>query len=130
MVLREEHSTPQLDLDGLRLHARYEPHCHRYVSSLLCEGLLLTPSYLSGLLAYRIWSISAQTYRNFDSTYRRSPLRPILFVIIESGMIYSAMLTIALITVIHAPAVEWVVNGVVRPTRISLTSYRTDVRHR
>ena len=71
-------------------------------------------SHCAGLLAYRIWSVGAQTYRNFDSTYKRSPLRPILFVIIESGMVYSAMLTIALITVIHAPAVEWVVNGVVR----------------
>ena len=82
-------------------------------------SLLISLCYL-GLLAYRIWSVGAQTYRNFDSTYKRSPLRPILFVIIESGMIYSAMLTLALITVIHAPAVEWVVNGVVRRSVICL----------
>ncbi|KAH9914749.1 uncharacterized protein B0H18DRAFT_1125333 [Fomitopsis serialis] len=63
------------------------------------------------LLAYRIWAVGSQTYRNFDSTYRRNPLRPILFVIIESGMIYSVMLMLALITIIHAPSVEWVVNG-------------------
>jgi len=63
------------------------------------------------LLAYRIWSVGSQTYRNFDSTYRRNPLRPILFVIIESGMIYSVMLMLALISIIHVPSVEWVVNG-------------------
>ncbi|KZT63588.1 hypothetical protein DAEQUDRAFT_770485 [Daedalea quercina L-15889] len=63
------------------------------------------------LLAYRMWSVGMKTYRDVNSTYTRSPLRPILLVIIESGMVYSAMLTVALITIIHVPSVEWVVNG-------------------
>ncbi|KZT66952.1 hypothetical protein DAEQUDRAFT_433132 [Daedalea quercina L-15889] len=81
---------------------------------------LSTNLIATGLLAYRIWSVGMQTYRHFDSTYARSPLRPILLVIVESGMVYSAMLTIALITIIHAPSVEWVVNGLMT-SLISLT---------
>ncbi|KAI0725226.1 hypothetical protein C8Q72DRAFT_854067 [Fomitopsis betulina] len=80
---------------------------------LLAFAFTLATNFVAtGLLAYRIWSIGSQTHRNFSSTSKQSPLQPILFVILESGMVYSAMLTIALITILHAPAVEWVVNGI------------------
>ncbi|TFK46947.1 hypothetical protein OE88DRAFT_1605788, partial [Heliocybe sulcata] len=72
-------------------------------------------------LAYRIWRVDneARGIRTSRST-RVSPLRPILIVIVESGLIYSVLLILGMITVTHAIAAEFIVNSII-PAVIGLT---------
>ena len=49
----------------------------------------------SGMIAFRIWSVDRASGKYLDS---KSTLKPVLAIIIESGAIYSASLTILLAT--------------------------------
>ncbi|KAJ7157768.1 hypothetical protein C8R46DRAFT_1112723 [Mycena filopes] len=74
---------------------------------------------LSGtlLLAFRIWKAD-QNARKLNSTH--STLRPILAVILESGALYTITLIMAMITILHFLAMEYVVNTLI-PSIISIT---------
>ncbi|PCH42798.1 hypothetical protein WOLCODRAFT_144214 [Wolfiporia cocos MD-104 SS10] len=83
------------------------------------RGLLIYAANLTATvaLAYRIW----QADRDATTAHvRRSSLRPVLMVIIESGAIYTAILILALITTMHALQAEYVVNSII-PAVISIT---------
>ncbi|KAJ7157758.1 hypothetical protein C8R46DRAFT_1112670 [Mycena filopes] len=74
---------------------------------------------LSGtlLLAFRIWKAD-QNARKLNSSH--GTLRPILVVILESGALYTITLIMAMITILHFLAMEYVVNAVI-PSIISIT---------
>ncbi|KAK7042166.1 hypothetical protein R3P38DRAFT_2888891 [Favolaschia claudopus] len=71
----------------------------------------------TSLLAFRIWQGDRNARKNNSS---QSSLRPLLIVIIESGVLYTTMLIMALVTVLHFLAMEYVVNSVM-PAIISIT---------
>lgn len=82
---------------------------------ILSSAYLLTNS--QGLLAYRIWNINrkASLYRNADL------LSPVLHVVIESGAIYSATITAALVTFVAQSPGVYVILDMVRTHRFEPT---------
>jgi len=71
----------------------------------------LLPPTLSVMLAYRIWYVDRNTTTLCDN--RKSELRPILYVIIDAGMIYSFTMFTALICFVNESNSQYVVLGMV-----------------
>ncbi|KAJ7910292.1 hypothetical protein B0H13DRAFT_2012761 [Mycena leptocephala] len=71
----------------------------------------------TSLLAFRIW----QADRNAQKLHAsHGSLRPILIVIIESGALYTVTLILAMVTILHFLAMEYVINTII-PAVISIT---------
>ncbi|KAI9573071.1 hypothetical protein HD554DRAFT_2013575 [Boletus coccyginus] len=86
---------------------------------------LTTNAVTTLMLAYRIWYVDRNTTTLCDN--RKSELRPILYVIIDAGMIYSLTMVTALICFVNGSNSQYVVLGMITPV-ISITFYMVIVR--
>jgi hypothetical protein len=75
--------------------------------------MLLTEFYVQGLVAFRIWFVNRQTV-----VFSGYSMRPIIFLVIESGAVYSLTLLILLILYQAQSWFQYVLLDAVR--RISL----------
>lgn len=70
-----------------------------------------------GLLAYKIWT----SIRRTEKWKVAGNLTPVLFVVIESGAIYSATIIAALVTFVLQNAAVYVILDMVRTTLTIIT---------
>ncbi|KAG9308482.1 hypothetical protein JVU11DRAFT_11826 [Chiua virens] len=77
------------------------------------------------LLAYRIWSIDRKATSMRDPG--KSPLRPILYIIMDAGLIYSVSLFAALICFANQSNGQYVILDTLTPI-ISITFYMVIIR--
>jgi len=90
-----------------------------FYATTLATNLLATI-----LLAYRIWSIDR---RLVHVRSRKSPLRPLLEVVVDSGLLYSVTLITALSCFVSASTGQYVVLDMVMPI-ISIAFYMVIIR--
>lgn len=97
-----------LDRLVLRPHTRHEPHLHESVSSSL--GVVGSKLLSLALIATKIWTINSFTAAHVVE----NKMRPVLFVILESGAIYSCTLLTLLGTYLAQSWAQYLLLDAVR----------------
>ncbi|KAA1467252.1 hypothetical protein DENSPDRAFT_900457 [Dentipellis sp. KUC8613] len=91
-----------------------------FYSSTLSTNLICTL-----ILAWRIWQINTQVNRNSPAT--RSSLMPVIFVIVDAGILYSVSLLSALICFVSKSNGQYILLDMIMPI-ISIAFYMVIVR--
>lgn len=95
-----------------------------FATNVICTGELqrnFTPNRGSqdvALVAFRIWFINRQTI-----VFTGYSMRPIIFLVIESGAVYSVTLLVLLVLYKSQSWFQYVVLDAVRPIRLSSANH-------
>ncbi|TFY60584.1 hypothetical protein EVG20_g7367 [Dentipellis fragilis] len=92
-----------------------------------CYALTLTTNVIcTTMLAFRIWQINSEVTRNIPGA-SRSSLMPIVFVVVDAGILYLAALLSALLCFVNKSNGQYIVLDMIMPI-ISIAFYMVIVR--